>query len=677
MVIDERDEVFAELVGDVLDESELTAAMARTQAPSSADLRARAWARRDMLLGHARAAEEEYREAVDGVRRMEGTRRLALWVAWIGGAFSLLIALAASVVEAWDSDLNKALTERRPLSAVTVLSGAAGLFFAMVFMAALVATVTFHLYRLSRGVRAKEAPALARRYSGTVLAAVVTAALLVNVGASRSGVLTWQLVQGRAAGEHDRYDWGFPAGLAVALLFVLPYLLLVRVSGGAGVRVWRAGFLDADRAAVDRSRAAWRDALSEALRGFLRAEIGAYVDRRYAMTLELDDAPGLRQVRGLGFHVSTAAEETLLVVAGGMDGGSIALSGPRGVGKTDLLHAFCLDGTDRLGLVMAAPVVYERREFMLGLFAELCRLAISSELAAGTQAAGHLQWIQYLQTRTDESGVAAGWGPFGVSAKRGASHTRQPLTYLEIVDTLKAFLTEIASELTTGKLHPRGLVVGIDELDRIDPAHRARDFINELKVVFDVPCCLFLLSISDEALREADLAPVGHRDVFDSAIDEIIRVHPLDLATATRLLDTRAVGIPAPFTALFHSLSGGMPRDLLRTARAAAALVTAGRPGPLQEITRALLAREAARLVNDHDAPSSVRHVFLRTLEEIFTHTLTKDHVLKASDPSFEGSFDTLARTRRDIGVADDRAARALGEIRRAWGLPEGASGQW
>jgi hypothetical protein len=116
-------------------------------------------------------------------------------------------------------------------------------------------------------------------------------------------------------------------------------------------------------------------------------------------------------------------------------------------------------------------------------------------------------------------------------------------------------------------------VIGIDELDRIEPIQRARDFLNELKVVFDMPDCLFVLSISDEAPREADLAQPGRRDSFDSAIDEVVLVEPLSYQNAVRLLGTRAIGLPEPFIALFHCLSGGMPRDLLRTARAAASQV--------------------------------------------------------------------------------------------------------
>lgn len=92
--------------------------------------------------------------------------------------------------------------------------------------------------------------------------------------------------------------------------------------------------------------------------------------------------------------------------------------------------------------------------------------------------------------------------------KRGVSRTRQPLTYLEIVGRLKKFLVQITHYLD----RDARLIVAIDELDRIQPATDARRFLSEIKVIFDAPGCLFLLSVSDDVLREAELAPVGRRE---------------------------------------------------------------------------------------------------------------------------------------------------------------------
>ena len=50
--------------------------------------------------------------------------------------------------------------------------------------------------------------------------------------------------------------------------------------------------------------------------------------------------------------------------------------------------------------------------------------------------------------------------------------------------------------------------------------------------------------------------------------DEMVWIEPLDLPQASDLLDHRVIGLPAAFIALCYVLSGGLPRDLLRVARA-------------------------------------------------------------------------------------------------------------
>jgi hypothetical protein len=57
------------------------------------------------------------------------------------------------------------------------------------------------------------------------------------------------------------------------------------------------------------------------------------------------------------------------------------------------------------------------------------------------------------------------------------------------------------------------------------------------------------------------------RDVFDSSFDEIVSIDHLGYDDARRLLRRRVIGLPTPFEGLCYCLSGGLPRDLIRTAR--------------------------------------------------------------------------------------------------------------
>lgn len=442
-----------------------------------------------------------------------------------------------------------------------------------------------------------------------------------------------------------------------------------------------------DRERLDRLRRQWREELRQSLQLTLRPLIAATKERMMATQLSVQRTETLKRARGEAY-VSTPAERRLIEVSRGMSDGSIALAGPRGVGKTELLTTFCQDPS-RLSVVVVAPVAYDRRDFALHLFAEVCRRVQALPDASRPlrrQALQHLRQISYLQTHAAEASLSV--PGMGLSLKRGRSRSLQPLTYPEIVHELKGFLTQVRLELS-GK---RRLVIGIDELDRIQPPTAAQEFLNEIKVIFDVPGCLFVLSVSDEALRAADLAPVGRRDVFDSAIDEVIRVEPLDYGDAARLLASRVIGLPIAFTGLFNALAGGIPRDLLRIARAAI-LFTDGRKEKLSTTARRLVARELARIIGSSDdqvppealklidGKTPIEHGKLRELGEqanaiggvtvanrlFFLDTVLgvfSDDLTSREIPQMTERFTELARIGSRIGTADHQARTALVELR-------------
>jgi hypothetical protein len=105
------------------------------------------------------------------------------------------------------------------------------------------------------------------------------------------------------------------------------------------------------------------------------------------------------------------------------------------------------------------------------------------------------------------------------------------------------------------------------------------------------------------------------RTAFDSAFDEIVSVQPMTFTEARDMLDLRFIGIPWPFLALCHVLAGGVPRDLLRAARAL--IQAADAPGAgertLREITGTLIrtrcdtmCREAILQLSRSGAPGTI-----------------------------------------------------------------------
>jgi hypothetical protein len=110
------------------------------------------------------------------------------------------------------------------------------------------------------------------------------------------------------------------------------------------------------------------------------------------------------------------------------------------------------------------------------------------------------------------------------------------------------------------------IVIGIDEIDRMSAASAER-FLNDIKAIFGIPQCLYLVSVSDEALAVFEQRILQGRSAFDSTFDEVLRARELDFGSCMQLLRRRIAGIPDVLIAFCQVMSGGLPRDLIRMAR--------------------------------------------------------------------------------------------------------------
>ncbi|MFE4703603.1 P-loop NTPase fold protein [Streptomyces sp. NPDC056738] len=278
-------------------------------------------------------------------------------------------------------------------------------------------------------------------------------------------------VPGKAKG----YEWDNGVLLGMMALYGLTAVVLFEMA----VKSLDSSLSHGTRREVEQRYFEWREALRQAQLSFMRERINEATEPNYTTVLDISihEATGLRERRAGRYHVETEAERELVIIGSGMDSGSIALSGPRGAGKTQLLRALCelakSDPPTRLSMTVSAPVLFDRREFVLHLFARLCKLVEKEGLSTAEDAKQYLAQIRYLQTRSDERAISAGC--WGLSAKRGTSIAQQPRTCPEIVDNLKEFLGKTGQALDE-KDHRR-LVIGIDELDRIEPAASARGFL--------------------------------------------------------------------------------------------------------------------------------------------------------------------------------------------------------
>ena len=441
--------------------------------------------------------------------------------------------------------------------------------------------------------------------------------------------------------------------------------------------------------------------------------------------------------------------------------GSFALAGPRGAGTSTLMERWCAghflradnerqSNRQNLAVKVDAPVGYQSQEFLHHLFGQVCeaveryvgpppRLARRTRglfarratvpVDPAEQTATHLRAraarerenIRYISSRTTEGELSVGVPVVGAKGKVAVQRSDVPLNHPELVGRFRDFLREAAEFVASrdGKV-----LVGIDELDRISNGDDAQRFINELKAVFNVPNCYFLVSVSEDALADFELAAMGMRTVFDSAFDTIVRVDYLEFAQARLLLNRRIIDLPEQFAALAYVLSGGLARELARVAeeigddrtadhrdlvsvtthlvqrqlsrttraaadrlgraddrRAGAALIPILDEHPRGAITPDELQDYATRIEETgrtDDEPPMVADIrlnvaamvrFLAMLLRIFDNDLTGERMAIGRTRGL-GDFETFARVRRYLGANPYGALELLNACAKAWRLP-------
>jgi hypothetical protein len=230
------------------------------------------------------------------------------------------------------------------------------------------------------------------------------------------------------------------------------------------------------------------------------------------------------------------------------------------------------------------------------------RAARTSELAAlsapeasqddlETIASRWRDTIRYQQTFT------SGWSgslrlPLGLEGGLTGSNqlAEQPMTFPQVVEELRGFLR--------GAGVSRDVLIAIDELDKMESEEAAGRFLNEIKGIFGIEHCFYLVSVSEDAMSRFERRGLPLRDEFDSSFDEILHMRYLTLDESRHVLRERVIGLPVPFLLLAHCMSGGLPRDLIRVARTLVDINAGqGGGGSLDDLCSRLVALELERKV--------------------------------------------------------------------------------
>jgi hypothetical protein len=184
--------------------------------------------------------------------------------------------------------------------------------------------------------------------------------------------------------------------------------------------------------------------------------------------------------------------------------------------------------------------------------------------------------------------LSTGWG-------RSRQLAEVPLSLPELVDNYRNHVSEVARAWRTGT-GALFLAVTIDEMDRISDPAQAERFLNDIKAIFNIPGCVYLVSVSEDALSGFESRIVHVRTAMDSSFDAVVRLPPFTLDQSLDLLRRRVVGFPDLFTALCHGVSGGVPRDLVRAARTLIELRHDTQESRLAPLARGLVDAEIAAL---------------------------------------------------------------------------------
>jgi hypothetical protein len=401
------------------------------------------------------------------------------------------------------------------------------------------------------------------------------------------------------------------------------------------------------------------------------------------------DSEGLRKLQDPKFTVPTGTERKIKNAFTQMDGGSVALSGPRGAGKSTILRKFSgpfrteMKEDRSISVYLSAPAEYDPRDFIAELLQKLCeaylkgvglplpetsyaeqskfgvarlaRYLMSSlwiimrtvilialivwlirpyidthyhhdynlgfatlrdwyhhaseysykqlkefrpawivmalrimvigfaallllvtpsvwrrrtrryarEPALFERAREYLDRLQLDKTITWGTSLTPAIRGAGMSISRGGTISYTPWTLPELVGHTRQFMEDVAEWL--GSDH--AIVVGIDEIDRIDSLSHAEKFIGGIKAVFGVERCYFLVAVAEDVGSIFAQRATAGRFALDNAFDDIVVASPLNFHETRVLLLRRVLGFTDSFAYLVHAISGGLPREVIRVTR--------------------------------------------------------------------------------------------------------------
>ena len=345
--------------------------------------------------------------------------------------------------------------------------------------------------------------------------------------------------------------------------------------------------------------------------------IRARLERRLEPMLESDRAPTLIEIESMRVLPSETFDDVIGFLQLHLTS-AVGIAGRRGAGKSTLLRwlVYALE-PEWVTVYLAAPAAYDATDFVRVIFG-----ATAGEVIATHQATLQVRpglWTRVISTfrprrasdeiirishealsliagtSSDQRTAMAGLSGKVISLQRGrqVSWVERERSHPEWIAAFTQYLENYR------RFGGRRIAVAIDELDKLATADEAIGVINGLKDLFHLPNTHFVVSVSEDALRRFAMRGIPVRDVFDSAFDTIVRVEPPMPQDAWKMLAQRVEGFPMSVALFCYAWSGGLPRDIIRTARACVDIRRReGRPVTVAEVVPPVVRRDVVDAID-------------------------------------------------------------------------------
>jgi len=319
-----------------------------------------------------------------------------------------------------------------------------------------------------------------------------------------------------------------------------------------------------------------------------------------------------------GEFLETGSWQRLRTIIATGNGGVYGLYGPRGSGKSWLMHRAITEATAAggTGLWFPCPSGYEPTAFLsmladtLASQVESLRARPSGSLALresapqrradrrenrrlARQAAELRERVRFATTslkRSSQASLSASYhGTAGITRTRETDLAEREPTVVSLVFDFRWFAAGVATVL-------KPLVIAIDELDKIESPDTVRALLRDIKGIFEIPNVYFLVSVSDEAAAALHLGALRGRDEFNSSFYTVLEMEPLDSADAFRLAGKRGAKLTGQQAQLLCLLAAGNWREVVRLAEE---WRSSGSGADVSALTRRLLGTEAAALLRE------------------------------------------------------------------------------